>query len=457
MDNQKKYIVIAGATGFVGRHLIESLLQNTDYNIVGLTRTKKESTHPRLIFVQCDLFSLLEVEKVLEGSTAAYYLVHSMLPSANLDQGHFYDYDLLLADNFARACKKNKIEQVIYLGGIIPHVEKLSWHLKSRLEVENVFIKTGINFTALRAGLIIGVEGSSFQIMDKLIGRLPVLVCPQWTQNKMSPIDITDITKILVECLLHPVHYAKIYDVSGPSRYTYLQMMKIMAKRRKLLRLFILVPVNFVGFSKLWVRLVTQSSKELVYPLLDSLKHSMETDFEKQFPYDGELKSFEQSISVESLPVKRTSKPFFFRRKNPHVRSIQRLILPQGMNAMDVAHDYMSWLPTFFSPIFFVKVLDDNVVFSIFSPKLELLHLKYSESRSTKDRALFYVVGGLLARMNPKGRLEFRETLDKKFIITAIHDFEPYLPWPIYRMTQALVHLWVMHSFGKHLKKVNYK
>jgi len=124
---------------------------------------------------------LLEIENVLKGIDVAFYLVHSMLPSANLDQGNFADYDLLLADNFARAANLNHIKQVIYLGGLLPsNLENLSKHLESRFEVEQVFRAKNFALTAFRAGLIIGPEGSSFKIMYKLVKRLPVMICPQW-------------------------------------------------------------------------------------------------------------------------------------------------------------------------------------------------------------------------------------------------------------------------------------
>jgi uncharacterized protein YbjT (DUF2867 family) len=457
MNDKRQKIVIAGATGFIGKNLIQYLLDHTEFELVGLSRFEVASTNPRLSFKVCDLFSLLEVEKALIGIDAAIYLVHSMLPSANLDQGHFYDYDLLLADNFARACKKNEIKQVVYLGGLIPKNDTLSWHLKSRLEVENVFAHNGLNLTALRAGLIVGPGGSSFQIMETLVRRLPILVCPRWTKNKMTPVDLRDIVVTISLCLLNPKYYSKIYDVAGPKSYTYHEMMRVLSLRLGLKRIFLPVPVNFVGFSKLWVRLITGAKKELVYPLLDSLKHAMVGDPSQAFPDHPNLITYEDGLKADLAPKAIVPKKFFVKRKRPFVRSVQRLPLPASMHAQDVAREYMKWLPRFLFPIFFVTVSGDEVVFSIIHPKIKMLVLYYSSDRSSDDRSLFYVRGGLLARPSQKGRLEFRETLDRQYIITAIHDFEPSLPWSIYRLTQALVHLWVMYSFGRHLMQLKEK
>ena len=139
-------IVIAGASGFVGRQLLKVL--NTDYEVIGLSRRTRKSVDG-VQWVQCDLFSLLDIEKNLMGADVAIYLVHSMLPSASLSQGTFYDFDLIMADNLVRAAMTHKLKHIIYLGGMIPAVSELSWHLRSRLEVEETFRKSPIKTTVI--------------------------------------------------------------------------------------------------------------------------------------------------------------------------------------------------------------------------------------------------------------------------------------------------------------------
>src|SRR4051812_40190841 len=117
-------IVIAGATGFVGRHLARALYP-THY-IIGLSRTsahevgKNHSEQSVDEWRECDLLSLLQTEQALVGAEYAYYLVHSMMPSARLTQAEFWNLDLIAADNFARAAHRAKIKQIIYLGGMVP-------------------------------------------------------------------------------------------------------------------------------------------------------------------------------------------------------------------------------------------------------------------------------------------------------------------------------------------------
>ena len=203
-------ILIAGASGFIGHALIENLLKDENIEIVGLSRGIKTSTHPRLTWKKCDLFSLKDITEAMPGCDTAYYLVHSMLPSASLSQGKFYDFDLIMADNFVRAAKIHKLGHIIYLGGMIPESDDLSWHLRSRLEVEETFKLSPIKTTVLRAGLIIGPHGSSFTILERLVKRLPVMICPAWTRTLSQPVALKDIIRALYRVLTDEAIQGKI-------------------------------------------------------------------------------------------------------------------------------------------------------------------------------------------------------------------------------------------------------
>ena len=121
---------------------------------------------------------------------------------------------------------------------------------------------------------------------------------------------------------------------------------------------------------------------------------------------------------------------------------------------MWVREEYERWLPQSLAPLIAVSKSGDDVYFKVRYLKAVMLDLKLSQERSTINRQLLYIKGGLLAAAHNKGRLEFREVLNHKVVIAAIHEFRPSLPWWMYRRTQAVIHAWVMFSFGQHLKKL---
>ena len=456
-------VLIAGASGFIGRNLIERLLLESDLEVVALSRRKRVSDHPKLKWVQCDLFSMKDIERAMEGCDQAYYLVHSMLPSADLSQGSFYDFDLILADNFARCAKRFGLKHIIYLGGMIPKSDQLSWHLKSRLEVEEALSESGCPVTRLRAGLIIGRNGSSFEILQNLVKRLPFMVCPAWTRTESQPIALSEILEVLQLCLHREFVGGRIYDVAGPDVLTYqnliVQTANAMGAKRRIVS-FNLVPISL---SRLWVTLITGAPKDLVYPLVLSLKHRMVADPEQAWTlWRGPRIHMDQALTlaVESAGqarIRKQTQPLASTPAlNPHeVRSIQRLRHPSGKSAEWVANEYFQWLPTLFVFVLRVTLHENQATFSLFSKRIKLLILEKSVERSTPDRTLLYIKGGLLvSKEMGRGRLEFREALRGRVILAAIHEFIPALPWNIYRFTQAILHLWVMRLFDHHLARI---
>lgn len=449
-------VAIAGASGFVGRALVEEL--KTNHDIIGLSRSDKKSETESLEWKCCDLFSLLDAERGLEGIDVAIYLVHSMRPSARLTQGSFEDFDLIVADNFVRAAKTAGVKHLLYLGGLYPdNTVCASSHLESRHEVEDLFKAGGVPYTILRAPIIIGAEGSSFHIMSRLVERLPVMVCPSWTSSKTQPIALQDVVASIRYCIESDQGKNKIYDLGGPDIVTYLQMMQMIAELLKLKRSLIPIPFLTPGISTLWVCLITQAPTELVRPLVDGLLVDLLVAPSRKLDIPGyKPTSLKDALSVALKDYDPKQSPLAFRKvvhNDSVVRSVQRLDLPQGKTADDVAKAYMKFLPKTGPGFLKVTVQGRKIQFCWKYPFTPLLVLEYSEERSWPHRQLFYVKGGLLAQETKRGRLEFREVLGGKAIIAAIHDFKPRIPWFIYRWTQAVFHVRVMKQFGWYLRR----
>ena len=457
-------IAVAGASGFVGRAVVEDLRRQ--YEVVGLSRSpaKPTPTGPGevgLRWEQVDLFSLLEVERALEGVDVALYLVHSMLPSAELTQGAFSDFDLILADNFSRAARSRGVGHILYLGGLIPEGEQLSRHLESRLEVEKTLRAHGVPVTALRASIIIGPAGSSLRMVENLVRRLPVMITPAWSQMPTQTIDRDDVVALMRWCVEHLDEVSgRVAEIGGPDVVTYRDLMARTARALGLRRKMIPVSVVSPHLSKLWVSLVTQQPMALVSPLIESLRHTMivrDGWLQRRAGIPGRRLDASLAQALAGRPQPLIARPRARIPSRRDVRSVSRLPLPPGWSAEDVAREYFRWLPEALAPLVFVE-FTPNGRFRIHLRGLHrpLLELSHSAERSTSDRPLLYISGGSLARLGGpgRGRLEFREVLDGRRVLACIHSFAPSLPWQLYQASQAWVHLVVMRAFELHLQRI---
>ena len=404
-------VAIAGASGFVGKRL--SIELSRSHSVIGLSRSPVEASH-NLRWRVCDLFSLKEAEQALQGADTAIYLVHSMMPHARLVQGKFEDFDVMIADNFARACKAVGVKRILYLGGIIPP-GALSQHLASRLEVEQVLGSYGIKLAVVRAGLIVGPKGSSFAMMVNLVKRLPVMLCPAWTATLGQPSSLEDVLRVLVLLLEDPERNG-VWDIGGTEQISYIDMMATVASELHLKRRFISVPFMTVGLSRFWVSLVTGFPRELVAPLIKSLRTPMLVGNKNLFNLYGIVPLDFRSCVRSGLKLrpgrdvignkKVFSREHFWacvcrflgmdsRHQSNLVCSMQRLTLPTGCDVRWVAKEYGAWLVKFLFP--FVRVETSNAgdldflirPFVVLGPRMHILRLRYEPARSSDTRQLY--------------------------------------------------------------------
>ena len=466
-------VAMAGASGFVGTALRRALAGR--FRLVGLTRSPTRAAQSdegdATLWRHCDLYSLREVEGGLAGADLAVYLVHSMLPSSRLTQGSFADLDLILADNFARAAKAAGVRQIVYLSGLLPEdTSDLSKHLRSRYEVERTLASHGVPVTTLRTGLVVGAGGSSLKILVNLVRRLPAMVLPEWTESDTQPIALRDVVRAVDLVLGSPEPFEGTFDVAGPEAMSYREMLEQTAEVLGVERRTSRVPVITPRLSTLWISLVTKSPRALVGPLVASLRHDMVArpnpvqDYiaPNAVPFQEALR---EAIAPQGRPFPdarhshRRADDRDIRRARL-VRSVQRFVLPEGRTGEWVGHEYMRWLDGFAGPFLRVEVGEQEggwtARFHVRPLPRPVLELTHAPDRSTPDRALFYVTGGMLAELDAphRARLEFREVLEGSSVLAAIHDFAPRLPWALYRLTQAAAHLFVMAQFGRHLERL---
>lgn len=444
-------ITIAGASGFIGKNLLDTFCEKK-YEIKALSRKSRHSHHKNVTWKECDLFSLSSTIKALEDTDIAIFLVHSMLPSTRLFQGSFRDTDLIIADNFVRACRKNNIKKIIYLGGIIPD-GKISEHLESRKEVEHTLSSSGIDCTVIRAGLVVGNNGSSFEILKNLSLNLPMMILPKWTKCLTQIIYIDDLMRIVDYCISENNHANKVLNAVTEEGLTYKELIELTNKYLAKEKIMIPVPINYTSFSKLWVSIFGHADMSLVSPLIDSLLCDLsEVKPTEELKGLIEYKNYRDMLQNIRKDKVRKTIPKATKQSN-NVRSIQRLASDHFFDISKVADYYFEWLPSHVKYLIHVEEVEDMIYFKLRGVTRPLLELKYIKCQANQERVKFHITGGLLTKTQDTGWLEFRNIDHGKYLLASINEFRPALPWYIYKYTQALAHSVVMNNFKRDLLK----
>jgi uncharacterized protein YbjT (DUF2867 family) len=278
MSEANTTILLTGATGFVGGRLLKALLDQ-GYQVRCLVRSKdkfrKIAPELDVELVQGDLLARDGLDQAMQKVTAAYYLVHSMGASKDPTHKKFIEMDRRAAANFVGAAETAGVERIMYLGGLGEVDGRLSKHLSSRMEVSSILSSKTVKTTTLRAAVIIGAGGASFEMIRYLVERLPIMTTPRWVMTRCQPIAVTNVIEYLVGCLNSPETAGKILDICGPDIVSYRELMHIYARVRGLIRMIIPVPVLTPTLSSYWVDLVTPIPSGVVRPLIEGLKNEV--------------------------------------------------------------------------------------------------------------------------------------------------------------------------------------
>jgi len=273
-------VVVLGATGFIGRALIPELAKkHVKLRILVRNQSKVPSLFPAIKdmeTVEGDVLTGKGLGEALRGIHTAFYLIHSLGGKSLFQNTEFAQQDRIAATNFIKAADSTGLKRVIYLGGLGEEGSDLSEHLSSRAEVGKILASGRPRATILRAAVIIGAGGASYEMLRYLVERLPVMVCPKWIKTRIQPIASRDVIAYLVGCLFNNGTSGQTFDIGGPEILTYQEMMQEYAAARGLARRLILtVPFLTPLLSAYWVDLVTPVPSGIAHPLIEGMKNEV--------------------------------------------------------------------------------------------------------------------------------------------------------------------------------------
>jgi uncharacterized protein YbjT (DUF2867 family) len=270
----KLRILLTGANGYIGRRLLPVLVAQ-GHHVFCLLRDKRrieveESLLSHITFIEADLAQAECVAAFPADIDVAYYLVHSL----GVGSSNFDDLEYRIAEHFISGIKNTSCRHIIYLSGIA-NSEGLSKHLNSRAQVEKILMNGPVPVTVLRAAIIIGSGGASFEIIRDLVEKLPVMVAPKWLNTRCQPIAVRNVIHYLHGIMLKEEAYHRIFDIGGPDVLTYKQMLLQFAEARGLKRWIITVPVLTPRLSSYWLHFVTATSFNIARNLVDSMMNEV--------------------------------------------------------------------------------------------------------------------------------------------------------------------------------------
>jgi uncharacterized protein YbjT (DUF2867 family) len=269
MQHAAGRVLLTGANAYVGGRLLRKLEESGRQVRCMVRRPEALSgrTAEQTEVVCGDILAPDSLDAALAGVSVAYYLVHSMA-----GPGLFADADRRGAENFAAAARRCGVSRIVYLGGLGAEHD-VSTHLESRHEVGRILRESGVPTIEFRASIIIGSGSVSFEIVRSLVDRSPVLLIPRWVVSRAQPLAVEDVLAYLLAALDLELEESRVFEIGGPDRVAYVDLMREYARQVGLRRAIVRVPLATPRISGLWLSVVTPVYACIGRALIESLRH----------------------------------------------------------------------------------------------------------------------------------------------------------------------------------------
>jgi uncharacterized protein YbjT (DUF2867 family) len=257
-------VLLTGATGFIGKRVYPALVQ-AGWDVTSASRHTEGREGDARRWVRFDVQDESSVAAALRGHDAVLYLIHAMG-----QDGDFEEKESRAAETLLRSAERAGVRRIVYLGGVAPAGEA-SKHLRSRLHTGELLRGGSVPTIELRAGMIIGAGGLSWNMVRDLAARLPFMILPSWLQNRSQPVAIDDVVAALLRALELGPEVSGAFDLPGPETMTGEQILRRIAALLGVRPYTVRVPVLTPRLSSYWLKLITRADLGVAQELVEGL------------------------------------------------------------------------------------------------------------------------------------------------------------------------------------------
>jgi len=220
-------IVLLGATGFVGHHLLPDLA-SAGHECLVLCRympgCRDLALVPGVELRQADIYDSEVLKEQLEGADAAINMAGILNESGRNGKG-FHRVHVELTEKLLEACRATGVRRLLQLSALNAGKGD-SHYLVSKGQAEDLIREaTDLDSTIIQPSVIFGEDDAFFNRFASLLSLMPVLpiACPQ---ARLQPVWVGDVVKAMTIALEDPDTAGRTLIMVGPREYSLKQLVE---------------------------------------------------------------------------------------------------------------------------------------------------------------------------------------------------------------------------------------
>lgn len=250
-------IFLTGGTGFIGGHVREALLERGHSIRLLVHRRTPAAAEPGVEEIEGDVTRPETFEDAVRGCDATINLVGIIreFPGRGIT---FQRLHVEATRNVLAAAKKAKVHRHLQMSALGTRADSTAHYFKSKYQAEEEVRRSGLDYTIFRPSIVFGPKDDFINKLAGYLRSFPAMPVIGDGEYQLQPIAADDVARCFADALERPDSIGHEYDLCGPDRYTYNQLLdtigKVMGKSRVAkinnpLPLMRLIVPFFEGFS----------------------------------------------------------------------------------------------------------------------------------------------------------------------------------------------------------------
>src|SRR6266581_3379543 len=244
-------ILITGATGYIGRHLVARLVAQGEHPRCLVRDTKRAAGSMPAADVE-----LVQGETTDPASLAAAVrgvdtIVHAAFLTADRKQSpgnHYETTNVQGTANLIKAAQEGGVKRIIEISGLGTKPDKPGSYMQGRYLAEKMLKESGLDWTIIQPSVLFGKNAPFFKGLADLIRTSPVVPLIGGGKIMFQPIWVEDVVTVIIKILEEPERTKnKTYTIGGPEYYSYTQLIDILLQAMHKKRIKAPAPMPLVG------------------------------------------------------------------------------------------------------------------------------------------------------------------------------------------------------------------